>query len=145
MIRENASRWRELLGHPQTRRRPSAEVWSGLEYACHVRDVYRLYDERLVMMLEQDNPLYPNWDQNETALEKNYEKDDPTTVAEELRIAADQLADRFDALDERDWERTGTRSDGANFTIETFARYLIHDPIHHVHDVEQGYEKLSAV
>ena len=26
------------------------------------------------------------------------------------------------------WERAGTRSDGARFTVETFARYFVHDP-----------------
>jgi hypothetical protein len=33
------------------------------------------------------------------------------------------------------WQRTGRRSDGASFTVETFARYLIHDPVHHLYDV----------
>jgi hypothetical protein len=33
------------------------------------------------------------------------------------------------------WQRTGSRSDGAHFTIESFARYFVHDPIHHLHDV----------
>jgi hypothetical protein len=33
------------------------------------------------------------------------------------------------------WERTGRRSDGARFTVETFARYFIHDPVHHLYDV----------
>jgi hypothetical protein len=36
------------------------------------------------------------------------------------------------------WARPGTRGDGAHFTIESFGRYLIHDPIHHLHDVEAG-------
>jgi DinB superfamily len=143
MIQENAARWAELLADPQVNRRPSDEVWSGLEYACHVRDVFRLYDERLQMMLEEDNPSYPNWDQNETALESDYQSQDPDLVAEELAAAAEALADRFDRVTGDEWERTGERSDGARFTIETFARYLIHDPIHHVHDVELGYERLS--
>jgi hypothetical protein len=30
---------------------------------------------------------------------------------------------------------TGARSDGAQFTVESFARYFIHDPIHHLYDV----------
>lgn len=144
MIRDTASRWVELLGHPDVRQRPSSEVWSGLEYGCHVRDVYGLYDERLAMMIEQDNPLYPNWDQNETALERSYEEEDPTQVSLDLKSTAELLANRFDGLQEQDWERTGTRSDGARFTIETFARYLIHDPVHHVNDVERGYRKLTA-
>ena len=33
------------------------------------------------------------------------------------------------------WQRTGRRSDGASFTVETFARYFIHDPVHHLYDV----------
>ena len=42
------------------------------------------------------------------------------------------------------WQRTGTRSDGARFTIESFARYALHDVVHHVHDVEAGFARLSA-
>ena len=29
----------------------------------------------------------------------------------------------------------GSRSDGAHFSVDSFARYLIHDPVHHLHDV----------
>jgi hypothetical protein len=39
-------------------------------------------------------------------------------------------------LDE--WQRTGTRSDGVRFTVESFARYLIHDPVHHLDDARKG-------
>jgi hypothetical protein len=34
------------------------------------------------------------------------------------------------------WARTGRRSDGAAFTVESFARYFVHDPVHHLHDVQ---------
>ena len=33
------------------------------------------------------------------------------------------------------WGRTGIRSDGAAFTVDTFARYFLHDPVHHLWDV----------
>jgi hypothetical protein len=33
------------------------------------------------------------------------------------------------------WARPGRRSDGASFTVETFARYFAHDWVHHLHDV----------
>jgi hypothetical protein len=33
------------------------------------------------------------------------------------------------------WARTGRRGDGATFTIESFVRYLLHDPVHHLTDV----------
>jgi hypothetical protein len=34
-----------------------------------------------------------------------------------------------------DWSRPGHRSDGAVFTIDSFTRYLLHDPLHHLWDV----------
>ena len=119
--------------------RPRPEVWSPLEYACHVRDVFVLYDERLRLMLETDNPTYANWDQDATAVEQRYAGQDPSVVATELRDAAEALADRFDTVSGEQWARTGTRSDGARFTVESFARYFVHDPIHHLHDVEAGH------
>lgn len=105
--------------------------------------MFRLYEKRLGWMLEQDDPAFDNWDQDAAALEAGYQDQDPVTVADEIEQAGAELAGRFDQISGDRWERTGRRSDGANFTIESFARYFIHDPIHHVHDVEQGYERLG--
>ena len=135
MIRLNATRWNEVLARPDVRQRPSGDRWSPLEYGCHVRDVYRLYDHRLRLMLEEDDPQYPNWDQDVTAIEDRYGEQDPGVVEAELRDAAVRLAARFDTVEGQAWHRTGRRSDGARFTVDTFSRYLIHDPIHHLWDV----------
>ena len=142
MLRDNAARWPALLRHPSARERPSDDRWSALEYACHVRDVFRLYDERLVMMLEHDDPAYPNWDQDETAVKDRYAEQEPERVGTDLVEAGERLAARFDALEADEWDRPGTRSDGARFTVESFARYFIHDPLHHLHDVEEGFARL---
>ena len=56
-------------------------------------------------------------------------------MAAEIPVAAETLARRFDSLSAEQWQRTGHRSDGAHFTVETFARYFIHDPVHHLFDV----------
>lgn len=141
MIRENAASWRELLsetGETDLRQRPDPETWSPLEYAFHVRDVYELYDLRLSLMLDEDGPHYPNWDQDVTAVEKNYNAADPTRISVELQAQAEALASRFDGVSGEQWDRTGYRSDGAAFTVDSFARYLIHDPVHHLWDVRSG-------
>ena len=135
LTRGVAAEWREVLTHPQVRERPRPDMWSPLEYGCHVRDVFRLYDERLEMMQTQDDPLYPNWDQDEAALQGDYGNEDPAHVSQQLAERAEALAQRFDSVQGDEWDRRGRRSDGASFTIETFARYFIHDPIHHIHDV----------
>lgn len=115
--------------------RTSADRWSLLEYGCHVRDVYQLYLFRLDLMLTKKDPMFPNWDQDATAVEENYGGQQALVVADQIVAAAEALAARFDAVGGDQWQRTGRRSDGATFTVESFARYLLHDPEHHLWDV----------
>jgi hypothetical protein len=145
LIRDNAASWQQILDRATLlTERPSDDRWSALEYACHVRDVFRLYDYRLGLMRTEEDPTFPNWDQDVTAIEERYAEQDPRTVARELDQAAQQLASSFDSVRREEWSRTGTRSDGAYFTVESFARYLIHDPIHHLHDAEAGLDALES-
>ena len=135
LLRDNAAAWPAVLERPDVRDRPDPVTWSPLEYACHVRDVFRRYDARLLLMLDEDDPLYANWDQDETAVTERYGEQDPADVARDLLAAGLALATRFDGVAGPQWQRPGRRSDGARFTIATFARYLLHDPVHHLHDV----------
>jgi hypothetical protein len=136
LVLANARGWQAALGGPSDgRRRPSPDIWSALEYGCHVGDVHRLYLRRLDLMLTQDEPRYPNWDQNDTAIEDRYGEQDPAVVAAELDAAARAVAALFDSVSGDQWLRSGARSDGARFTVESFARYYVHDPIHHLYDV----------
>jgi hypothetical protein len=146
LIRRNVDDWSAVLaGSPdRLRQRPSDDRWSALEYACHVRDVYLLYDQRLHLMLDEDDPGFSNWDQDVAAVEDRYNEQDPQVVAGDLAEAARVLADSFDQVQGDAWARTGSRSDGAHFTVDTFARYLIHDPVHHIYDVETGLARLAA-
>ena len=143
-IEANAVEWDALLRDSRALARPNDHTWSAGEYGCHVRDVFRLYLFRLDLMLGEDGPRFPNWDQDETAIAEHYHEQDPVTVAGELRGAAGMLAARFATVQGDDWSRTGFRSDGAAFTIDSFTRYLVHDPVHHVWDVRQGYAALGA-
>jgi hypothetical protein len=135
LLRANAQAWPAVLAAPGARDRPAPDTWSPLEYGCHVRDVFRRFDGRLVLMLAEDGPLFPNWDQDATAVQDRYAEQDPAAVSAGLLTAAATLAGRFDGVSGDQWQRTGSRSDGAQFTVETFARYFIHDPVHHLYDV----------
>jgi hypothetical protein len=86
-------------------------------------------------MLNETDPAFANWEQDATAVENAYDTQDPATVALELEVAAARIADRFDSVSGDDWSRRGLRSDGAHFTVESFARYVVHDVAHHLVDV----------
>ena len=131
-----AQRWRSVLARPDARQRPAPTVWSPLEYACHVRDVLRVFDERVRLMLVEDAPGFANWDQDATALEERYDEQDPAGVADELTLAAAALAVTFAEVPGDAWGRTGLRSNGAHFTVESIGRYFAHDVVHHLHDVD---------
>lgn len=136
MLRGDADVWRSILAdRVDVVTRPNPGTWSTLEYACHVRDVFRIFRVRLDRMLTEDDPEFANWDQDATAVESAYGEQDPAVVASEIGESAEALATLFDSVDGEQWQRTGRRTGGSNFTVETFARYLIHDPVHHLHDV----------
>jgi hypothetical protein len=100
-----------------------------------VRDVFKTFNGRVVRMLQEDNPLFENWDQDETARAGRYGEQVPGRVADELEAAGAALADRLDQVVTDDWSRPGRRSDGASFTVDSLSRYMLHDIVHHLHDV----------
>ncbi|MFV2143768.1 DinB family protein [Isoptericola sp. G70] len=134
-VRSAVPAWQAVLARPDVRRRPAPGVWSPLEYAAHVRDVFRVFDGRLALILETDGAGFPDWDQDAAALAGGYAQADPGTVATELAAAGDAVADRFDAVRADQLERVGRRSNGSTFTVRTFGRYFLHDVAHHLHDV----------
>lgn len=134
-IRDLGSRWYDVLRRSGVSARPRPDKWSPLEYGCHVRDVFRITDERLALMLSAVDPPFANWDQDATAIADDYASQDAQVVATQLTEAAGALADRFDAVVADQWGRRGFRSDGSAFTVESLGRYLLHDPVHHLWDV----------
>ena len=123
------------VDHPGATQRPAPRVWSPAEYACHVRDVCMLFEQRLDLMLDEDDPRFDNWDQDAAALERRYWEVTPAAAADGLDAAAESIAARWAQVRDDQWQRPGRRSNGSVFTVETFGRYFLHDLAHHAWDV----------
>lgn len=154
MMRANAAGFRAALQRGDSgsggivHRRPpvpadAPPIWSALEYAGHVADVYQLANERLTRMLKKKSPTFADWDQNHAAIEGRYAEADPSKVSYRLAATAGKVADVVDKVRDDQWDRPGTRSDGATFTVDSFARYILHDVTHHLWDVEQGFKAIQ--
>jgi hypothetical protein len=143
-VRAQLPHWQRLLADPRVLVRPDDHTWSALEYGCHVRDVFRIFERRLHRMIVEHAPGFANWDQDLTAADERYDLQDPAVVNIDLQMFGHRIADRFDTVGDGEWGRTGLRSDGSAFTIDTFSRYFLHDPTHHLWDVERGYARLAA-
>lgn len=90
---------------------------------------------RVSLMANEDEPVFADWDQDATAIADRYDLAEPEVIAGEIDDAASMLAGLLDGIAPQAWSRTGTRSDGSVFSIDSFARYMAHDLAHHIHDV----------
>jgi hypothetical protein len=129
-----------LGGAPQPRRRPAEGVWSPLEYACHVRDVFDVQRQRLALALREDGPVFVPMERDERAVRDAYNEQEPNTVLADLAAAAHALADAFGALSEAElarsgvypWPRPQARS------LLWLGRHSVHEGEHHLLDIVRG-------
>lgn len=135
-VRATIPKWEAVLDRLDAAQRPKPDVWSPLEYGCHVRDVNRVFRGRLDLMLAQDDPTFPNWNPNTTAVDSRYWETDAESVAEDYRREATQTADQWDAVRDDQWGRRGLRDNGSTFTVASLAVYFLHDLEHHLKDVD---------
>lgn len=139
-IRATIPRWQDVLQRParELAARPSAGVWSPLEYACHVADVCRTFTDRLAQIRMTPVPKLParfgDWDQNAAQVAGRYNAQAPAVIARRYAAVADALAAAFGHVAGPEWAWEGVRGDGARFTTLALGRYLIHDLEHHLVD-----------
>lgn len=138
-IRTAAQAMHGALHDEAVRERPDERTWSPLEYAAHVRDVCIVMRRRLALIVDQDDPEFPDWDQDAAAVDGRYDEQRPARVAIELDVAAAELAAAFANVHDDVWQRRGRRSNGSEFTAWTLGVYALHDLEHHVWDVERHH------
>lgn len=128
---------RDEDGDALVRQRPSPEVWSALEYAAHVRDVFESYDRRIRGILAEDRPVLEGFAPDDLAAERRYNEDDPVAVADALAANAERLAGTVEAVPADGWNRVGLRRDEER-SVLLLARRAVHEGSHHLLDIGRG-------
>jgi hypothetical protein len=75
------------------------------------------------------------WDHEAAVDADGYEKQAPAEVAAALAANAARLSATLAAVPEGGWDRTGSRGDGAVFTVLGAGRFALHEGTHHLLDV----------
>ena len=134
-----------MLGAADVAERPAPGVWSPLEYACHVRDVHRIFDVRSRLMLDHVDPHFANWDQDATAIAEGYAQQDPDHRRQRpARRGRRAVADRYESVPPDAWSRRGYRSNGSEFTVASIGVYHLHDLVHHAWDVRAAIARATV-
>ncbi|BBY39891.1 hypothetical protein MMAN_40250 [Mycobacterium mantenii] len=121
------------------RRRARPEVWSPLEYACHLRDVLLVQRERVLAARRVNGADCASMGRDERAEHDGYNEQDPTRVARQLTDAATLFSNALVRLSASDWDRTvvyhypetGPRS------LRWVAVHTAHEMQHHLGDIRR--------
>lgn len=122
----------------ELRARPLPDVWSPLEYGCHVRDVLLVQRERVLMARRVERPSFDPMGRDERVEHDGYATQDPVHVARQLKDAAALFANVLDRLEPTDWDKTVLY----NFpqllerSLRWVAVHTDHEVRHHLQDVE---------
>ncbi|MBF5001669.1 DinB family protein [Nocardia sp. BSTN01] len=124
---------------PDARRRRLPELWSPLEYGCHVRDVLLVQRERVLLARRTDRPALVTMGRDERADHDGYAEQGPADVAQELLVSARLLANVLDRLDAHDWNRRVLYNypDRVERELRWVAVHTIHEVRHHLLDVRR--------
>lgn len=140
-VRAVPGRWRATLDPfpPNGRRRPAPDVWSALEYACHVRDVLLVQRERVVRALVEDVPSFPPMHRDERVGLAGYGDEDPAAVLAGIEVAADLLARVLDRAGPDGLTRRCVYNfpEPAERTLLWVGRHTLHEAHHHLADVHR--------
>lgn len=141
LLRGLGARYAAVLGEVRdVRRRPAPEVWSPLEYTCHVRDVLRVQGERLALALVIEEPDFTPMGRDERAVADAYNAQDPPAVLAELAVAAEDVAAAFAGLGPAELARTGLYfwPQPQVRTLLWLGRQTVHEGEHHLLDVRRA-------
>ncbi len=121
------------------RNRPDLDVWTPLEYACHVLDLLEVQHGRLLVALNEDCPTFTPMGREERVITGRYDQQDPVGVADRLHRRADELAGAFADLTPAQWERTGIYDwpAPAERTMAWLGRHTVHEGEHHLVDIDR--------
>ena len=131
-----------LSASADLRARSEPDVWSALEYACHVRDCLALYEWRIGKALAEDHPVFPQMRRDAVVIERAYNEQDPTLVLEEMTVNYERLADLLGQVKGDQWARTGIR-EGEELSVAWMAVNTIHEARHHLMDIDNVVVRLA--
>ena len=126
-------------GDDRLRRRRAPDLWSPLEYACHLRDVLLVQRERVLLARRADRPTFEPMGRDERVEHDGYSQQDPEAVTRQLADAATMFANDVSRLAPADWDRTviyryPTTSERS---LRWVAVHTLHEVQHHGMDIER--------
>jgi DinB family protein len=126
------------------RRRPAPDVWSAMEYVCHLRDVYATYTIRLHRVRTEDSPAVEPMFSDLRAIRFRYAQLPLLPVLDELESHIAGFRDEAATLAPQDWRRTVSRRPEELRTARWLVRQALHEGRHHLADIREVLQSADS-
>jgi hypothetical protein len=119
--------------------RTAPELWSPLEYGCHVRDMLLTQRERVLLARRVEMPTAVPMGRDQRVAHEGYAEQEPVDVAADVTMAARLLANVLGRLDGEDWELRLIYNwpERTERTLRWVAAHTLHEVRHHLLDVRR--------
>lgn len=127
----------EILSGSDVRTRPAPNVWSQLEYGCHLRDVLLVQRERVLGARRASGAPCTPMGRDERVEHDGYSEQEPLDVARQVGDAALMFTNVLARLADEDWDRTVVYNypEPAERTLRWVALHTAHEVQHHLWDM----------
>jgi uncharacterized damage-inducible protein DinB len=115
--------------------RDGAEGWTSLEVLCHIADYDEIFYNRVILMLEQDNPPLPGYDHEALAIERHYNEQSLASVLERLNASRERFIALFASLTEEQFVRTGIHPEYGTWWVERSLSQLAYHDSNHIEQI----------
>ncbi len=121
------------------RSRPRPDVWSALEYGCHLRDMLLVQRERVLAARRVDRPECAPMGREERVVHDGYAEQEPADVARQLTDAAQLFGNVLARLEAGDWDRTVVYHypETSERSLRWLAVHTVHEAQHHLLDIRR--------
>jgi len=104
--------------------------WSVVEVICHLRDYEEIFTGRARLMLDQDNPTLPGYDQEHLARERNYKNQSLHEAFDAYVQNRQRFINLLSGLSDAQWHRPGIHPQWGDINLlELGTNAALHDLI----------------
>jgi hypothetical protein len=125
-----------------TATRDGDDGWTTLKVVCHLRDFELIWQERVGLIVSQEQPQLPGFDVAGLVIRNDYiNQNFAEILAERNALRADSLA-LLARLDEATWERTGIHPVRGEMSVIALGQQLATHDIDHLEQIARVLGKV---
>lgn len=115
--------------------RDGADGWTIVEVVAHLRDFDEIFRNRVIQMIQEENPKLPAFDHEAMAIEQNYNGQVLTDVCGTLVTSRQKTIATFEMLTAEQWLRAGIHPERGPFSMTDAVIQVGHHDVTHIEQI----------